>query len=201
MAKGGAYERDFCWSLSRWWYGHSNKLGFWRTSNSGGGATVRKRKGIANQSHAGDITAIEEDARPFTNLITIECKRGYNKTANVHSLLDFKRQTKKRKPIPPKMYEQWIEQAVRAAETAGTKYWMLIHRRDGGEEFCFFPNELLAHLARNGTSAFDTLPRPMTILQLDVRFSDGSEQRFSLVGMKWKHFLFHVDPDDIRSIS
>lgn len=196
MAKGGQFERDICYQLSRWWVGHSNELVFWRTSNSGGGATVRRRKGISNKAHAGDITATEEHARPFTSLITLEVKRGYNKTANVHSLLDFKRQTKKKKKIPQKMYEQWIEQAVKAAETAGTKYWMLVHRRDGGEEFCLFPNELFASL----DSLYANPPRPLMSMRVQIRFADGSIHPFSIVGVKWKHFLFHVDPDDIRSI-
>jgi hypothetical protein len=195
MAKGGQFEREFCWELSRWWTGHSNELIFWRTSNSGGGATVRRRKGIKNRAHAGDITAIEEVGKPFTSLITIEAKRGYNKSANFHSLLDFKRQTKKNKPIPQKMYEQWIEQAYLAAERAETKYWMIVHRRDGAESFCFFPNELFSQLYMG------PLPRPFIAAQVDVRFSDKSVHHFSLVGMKWKTFLFHVDPDDIRRLA
>jgi|SRR6185503_14435873 len=194
MAKGGSYERDICWELSRWCSGRSDELIYWRTSNSGGGATVRKRKGIKNRAHAGDITAIEEKGRFLTDLITFELKRGYTNNANFHSLLDFKRQTKGGKKIPQKKYEEWIEQASTAAETAGTQYWMIVHRRDKAEAFCFFPNELFAQLHMG------PLPRPFAVIQVDARFSDGTVKPFSLIGMKWRHFLFHVDPNDIRRV-
>lgn len=185
MAKGGNFEREFCWVLSRWWCGNPNELIFWRTSNSGGGATIRHRKGISNKSHAGDITAIEPTGRPFCDLITIEAKRGYNDTANLHSLLD--RQIKKNTVAHP--YEKWIKQAKKAAKRANSAFWMIVHRRDHKQALCLFPNELFTMLVGGPGAGFRPLPSPFFTLKIG-----GT----SLVGMKWRHFLFHVDPDNIR---
>lgn len=193
--KGGPYERELCWLLSRWWTGNSHELVFWRTSNSGGGATVRHRKGISNRAHAGDITAIEATAKPFSDLITIEAKRGYNKTTNLHSLLD--RLITKR--TVPHMLEDWIVQARNAAERAGTKFWMLIHRRDHGEAICFMPTEFIAAITIYTNPMVNPLPLPLLTLKFNLR--DGKKTvPTSIVGMKLKHFLFHVDPDDIRNM-
>lgn len=198
MAKGGQYERDLCWELSRWWSGNSKELLFWRTSNSGGGATVRRRKGIKNQAHGSDITATEISSKPFTDLIAVEAKRGYNKRANLQTLLDFK-PTKKQK-TPQTMYEQWFEQAITAAETSGSPFWMLIHRRDGGQPLCFIPNELLARISISVSRTQPFLwPTPLLTLKFARRTSEGTRVPTSIVCMKWRHFLFHVDPDDIRN--
>lgn len=185
MAKGSSFERDLCWQLSRWWCGNPKELIFWRTSNSGGGATVRHRKGISNKAHAGDLTAIEPTGKPFTDLITMEAKIGYNDTANLHSLLD--RPIKKNTVAHP--YEKWIAQAKKAAERADTPFWMIVHRRDHKQALCLFPNELFSYFTL--LDLFNPLPKPFFTLKI------GST---SLVGCKWRHFLFHVDPDDIRTI-
>lgn len=194
MAKGSQWEREVCWLLSRWWTGRHDQLVFWRTSNSGGGATVRHRKGISNKAHAGDITAIEETAIPFSRLITPELKRGFNKAVNLHSLMD----RMVRKNTVPHPLEKWIVQAQEAAERAGSKYWMLIHRRDFGEALCFIPNELLAQLTIHTQPVLNPLPTPLMTLRFNLR---NGKKRIptSIVVLKLRHFLFHVDPDHIRN--
>lgn len=197
MAKGGSYEREICKELSRWWTQttHFQELIFWRTSNSGGGATVRHRAGIKNKAHAGDIAAIEETGRPLTELITFEIKRGYNKTANVHTLLDLNKRTKNQ------MYELWILQAMQAAKRAGTPHWMILHRRDGREPFCFFPSLLFYNLRFTYLAEIDRpFALPILHLQININRKGSKTKVIPIVGMKWKHFLFHVDPSDIRKL-
>lgn len=198
MAKGADFERRFCKELSLWWSDRKQDDLFWRSSMSGGRSTVRHKTGKATAGHSGDICATAEISMPLTNLITFELKSGYNKTANAHSLLDFKA-VKKSGRTGQKMYEAWIEQAILAQERAGTPYWMLIHRRDGGIPFCFMPSELYIDLCMYCPGElFHPLPDPFFTLKKTIRFSDKSERKLSIIGMKWCHFLFHVDPRDIR---
>ncbi len=196
MAKGGTAERDTCWELSRWWTGNRKELVFWRTSNSGGGATVRFRKGISNKSHAGDITAIEETGLPFTRLVTLEIKRGYSekkgkskRTANLHDLIDG---TKQRS-----LYEDWINQASTAATRAGSRYWMLLHKRDHRRAMVFFPSQLYAELSI--LSCFNKVHPPFVAATVMVRTTDGKKP-VSFVGLAWQRFLGLVDPDDVRQL-
>ena len=125
--KGNSFEREICKELSLWW---SNGLGlpendniFWRTSNSGGRATVRGKKG---DKHCGDICAIDPIGQPLIDCVTIEVKRGYN-SCSIQDLFD------KPKNGAKQQYEKWFEQAMAAAELAGTPYWWLIVKRDRRE--------------------------------------------------------------------
>jgi hypothetical protein len=195
MAKGSDYERSVCYDLSRWWTGKPDQLVFWRSSNSGGGATVRHRKGISNKSHAGDITAIEPTALPFTRAITVEVKRGYNRKkgqrGDVHDLLDQTRQA-------PSLFEQWICQAIAAKERAESRYWMILHRRDQRKAMVYFPSLLYANLSVCGCWDGPLRP-PFLSMTTRVRLPGGT-QNISVVGMSWDRFLFSVDPNDIRRL-
>lgn len=193
VAKGGTFEREVCYQLSRWWTGSRKELVFWRTSNSGGGATVRHRKGVSNKAHAGDITATEETARPFTSLVTLELKVGYNKKkgsqGSIHDLFDRVRQRT--------MYEEWIVQAETAAENAGSPFWMIVHRRDHRHAMAYFPSRLYALLTM--VRCFERMPVPFLATTVWVR--DGiSAKIMSVVGMRFDWFLGAVDPDDVRRL-
>lgn len=196
MAKGGSLEREICWTLSRWWVGNRRELIFWRTSNSGGGATVRARRGVSNKSHAGDITAIEETGRPFTDLITVEAKAGYNKKkrtqGSIHDLFDRTNQRT--------LYEEWIVQAQEASVRAGTKFWMIVHHRDGRRTMCYFPSRLYALLTVDPIRCFERMPIPFMSMTTKVRMK-GKEVTVPIVGMGFERFLGLVDPDDIRVLA
>ena len=76
--KGGAFERDVCRALSRFINPKSSETMFWRSSMSGGRATVQARKGIKNKNQAGDITCIHPEGQWFTDLFVVECKHVAN---------------------------------------------------------------------------------------------------------------------------
>lgn len=72
-AKGSSFERQICKALSHWLSkGKSTDL-FWRTSLSGGRATVQHRKGVKVRQ-AGDICAVSPEGHAFTEIWYCECK-------------------------------------------------------------------------------------------------------------------------------
>lgn len=72
-AKGAAFERDVCRRLSLWVSGGKHTDLFWRSSLSGGRATVaHKRGGLVRQ--AGDICAVVPEGHALTDRIFLECK-------------------------------------------------------------------------------------------------------------------------------
>jgi hypothetical protein len=75
--KGSAFEREVCVILSEWMTAGERKDLFWRSSMSGGRATVHLRKG-QTLKQCGDICAIDPEGMPFTDRYFIECKHVKN---------------------------------------------------------------------------------------------------------------------------
>lgn len=71
--KGSKFERSICRELSRWITKGVREDVFWRSSISGGRATVALRKGIKVRQ-AGDICAVAEEGNAFCDQWFIECK-------------------------------------------------------------------------------------------------------------------------------
>lgn len=72
--KGASFERLVCTQLSLWISQNKRDDLFWRSSMSGGRATVQFKKGGQNRTQCGDITAIHPDGNPLTELCLISCK-------------------------------------------------------------------------------------------------------------------------------
>ena len=72
--KGSQFERLICWKLSRFIDPQGEDTLFWRSAMSGGRSTRQAKKGIKNQSQAGDITCIHPDGNWLTQYFVIECK-------------------------------------------------------------------------------------------------------------------------------
>ena len=137
-SKGSAFEREICKRLSLWWTQDEPEPQddvFWRTSNSGGRATVRSRKGKRTRQHHGDVCAVDERGRPFTDLVTIELKRGYNR-ATLQDLLD------KPDGAAEQTHEAWLRKARENSEAAGSYSWLLIVKRDKREPLVLMDGDL-----------------------------------------------------------
>lgn len=146
--KGGPFERLLATALSLWWSKGKRDDLAWRTAGSGARATVRGRKGKRTAGHVGDLGATNDRMIPFFKLVTIEAKRGYNKTTSLHNLFDPPtRQSKKDKATN---YTAFIQQAQQAAKRARTPYWILVHRPDRKNAVVFMPMELAENLMPNG---------------------------------------------------
>ena len=151
MAKGSSYEREVCKLLSKWWTdGHTDAV-FWRTSNSGGRATVRGSKGTTNQH--GDICATDPVGLPLLRVFALEIKRGYPRST-IHDLIDSD-------GTPKGSYASWISQAKASQKLAGSKSWMILHKRDRREPTVTLPDPIFMNLLH--TSGLEKPAPPFAI--------------------------------------
>lgn len=130
--KGSNLERVVAKQLSLWWSEDRNNDWFWRSSQSGGRATTRAKKGLSTCNAAGDLSAMNREASRFLELTTIEIKSGYNKI-NLSMLVERDSGTE---------FHKFIDQARSSASLAGTPNWMLIHKRDRSEGVILTNNSL-----------------------------------------------------------
>lgn len=171
--KGSQYERDVCRTLSLWWSKGKDDDLFWRSSMSGGRATVRSKKGKRTAGHYGDIVATDGRGRKFLKMFTVELKRGY-KDANIHTTLD-KTSNKLSE------FEKFVQQAIAAKRLAGTPFFLLIHKRDRKREMVytdFFHNDLHTPLCC-------------------VRMKIGKKDKFALYGYRLETWLRQNSPATI----
>jgi hypothetical protein len=189
--KGSEFERQFCGDLSIWWTGGKSDSEFWRTAMSGGRATVRGRQGKTTTGHAGDICATGKKGLGLTKRITFELKRGYNKVANVHTLLDLRLKTDAQQE-----YEKWVLQAEAAATLAGTPWWMIVHRRDGRQATVMVPYRLWKKLG-------GATPCPSILLTFTCRRGKVGRMKHlyrTVMILTLEEFFEIVTPDDIRRL-
>lgn len=88
--KGSDFERTISKQLSLWASDGSDDSWYWRTSQSGGRATIRDQKGKRTSGGAGDITSLDPKGASLTDFCVLEVKRGYS-TMNVLDLIDSKK--------------------------------------------------------------------------------------------------------------
>jgi len=132
MRKGSSFERTVCRQLSLWFsYGKNEDL-FYRTAGSGARSTARAKKGKTTANSAGDIGYLDAAGKPLIEAITFELKCGYNNT-DTTSLIDTAPGRKR-----PQLLE-FIEQAIESGNTAKSKYWAVIHKRNGKQALIHFP--------------------------------------------------------------
>jgi hypothetical protein len=104
-SKGGAFERMIAKDLSLWLTdGRSDSL-LWRTHASGGLGTVSKKR-----NEYGDLMAIDDEAKPFMDVFSIECRHG--KCIKVRDLIY--------RPKNSSMV-QFIEEGKRNAKESGRR--------------------------------------------------------------------------------
>ena len=99
-SKGSSFEREMAKYVSLWWTDDERDDVFWRTSNSGGRATVRSRSEQETFGQYGDLQATDPIGQPLIDFFSIEIKRGY-KGATIADVLD--RPTK----VAMQPWEKW----------------------------------------------------------------------------------------------
>lgn len=196
MAKGGEFEREICYELSKWWSGKDDEDDiFWRSSQSGGRATTRGRKGKRTSGHCGDIAATHPSGNLFIEVLTVEMKRGYN-SATLADLMD-----KPPHPTAQQIYEKWYQQATEAMARAKSYSWMIIHRRDKRKHTVTMPWGLVEELRSVGS--FKS-PMPFLAVSAAMRLKneDGTcrEILAKLACVTWKYWLASVTPAHIKQI-
>lgn len=185
--KGSNFERQICRQLSLWWSGGIRDDVFWRTSQSGGRATQRAKFGKDTYGSYGDVAAVDPVGTPLLKVFTIELKRGRSH-GSPWELLDAK-PTSKERP-----FERAINQAVLSAIRAGSKYWMLICRRDHKVAMVYTDADVLKE--EGISDAF----RRTGVLRFDVEVNQprGGPVRVRFVGTTLESFLNRVQPLQVQ---
>jgi len=185
--KGSSFEREICVTLSKWWTEGMRDDVFWRTSQSGGRAKLRGRKGKDTHGQHGDIIAVDPIGEPLIDLFTIELKRGYA-TATPYDVIDRYISASMQK------WEKWIAQVYESHEQAGSFAWWLITRRDFRESILFMPLDVFLQL---------TPPKwdgRYMMFWTEVRTKTWTRP-FSIMGVLLGDFLTDGSPDAVREMS
>jgi hypothetical protein len=192
--KGSAWERHMCGVLSKWFSCQKADDWLWRSSMSGGRATIRRRRGKKTMGHCGDVAGTCRQGERLTKVFAIELKRGYPR-GHVANMLD------RPNGCAQQLFEQFIQQAVEAAENAGSYSWLLFQQRDRREAIVWMERYVEQDLKRHGAFRF----RPFARVYVDTMFSfqggdnDGA-RRMRIVGMGLSDFLELVPPAAVKAI-
>lgn len=180
-AKGGRFEREVAVKLSLWWTNGERDDVFWRVGGSGGRAKTRGRKGKDTSGQHGDLCATDETGVPLTQLLTIELKKGYNRST-IADMMDI------RQLSAIQMWEKWVLQVSESAKQAKSFSWLLIHKRDRREPVVFFQNKL-----------FTAMKKPTITPHMKVRTALISGiQTIHCVPLD--EFLYALDPVTVKEI-
>lgn len=183
--KGFPFEREMCKAFSQWWCGGEDQDIFWRTAQSGGRATTRRKAGKNTNSHYGDVCAIDPSGDPFMRLFTIDLKRGYPKT-NFQDFVYGARPAK-----PEESWECWIEDAVKDSFGAKTWSWMVVHRQDHKNAIVVMPHKIISELFDN---------RPSALMRVDYqKKEDWGEASMCVACFTLDEFFRCLRPNKVRA--
>lgn len=133
MGKGADFERYIAKMLGKWWTNGERDDIFWRTSQSGGRATIRKRQGKGTKNQDGDLCATDPIGQPLIDKTTIELKVGYNGWS-LKEIIDKKHKCNTQ-------LEAFFEQCEREKDSQGKQCWWLITKQDRRELLIFMNHE------------------------------------------------------------
>ncbi len=180
--KGGDFEREMCRILSKWWTHGKRDDVFWRSSQSGGRATERAKKGKATFGSYGDIAAVDPIGGPLLKFATIELKRG-SSHGTPWDLFES----------PPtdsvRPFEAALFQSRRSSEQAGSLGWILIARRDRKEAVLYLDWKLHLLLGMR--------IRPSVRYELEVNSPVGIRLYLRFAAFILKDWLCLVTPEQI----
>lgn len=187
--KGSDFERDVCKRLSRWWSNDKQSDIFWRTSQSGGRATQRSKKGERTFGSYGDVAAVNPFGSPLLDVFTIELKRGRSHS-HPGDLLDFKAGNEKHPWVVALM------QAMRSQRQAGSLTWMMICKRDFRAPVVYLESRIFAWLRKDIPVA---MYAPVFRFNFSIKKSedDPAPVPVSFVGMPLEVFLKGIKPKQI----
>ena len=177
--KGGEFERNFSKLLSLWYTEGERDDIFWRTSQSGGRATQRRKSQVSTANSAGDVGYLDDLGKPFVDCTLVELKRGYSDELDLLKIID------KPKNKRHTLLIWWAKAIDEAAQTGRDFVWLII-RRDFCEPAIVISNEMYYRVIKwNGKPNPDTL-----ILTLSL-----TEEAGALKIMLLDSFLDWIDPE------
>lgn len=182
--KGSQFERQVCSSLSYWWAGKDDV--FWRSSQSGGRAKSRGRKGKDTHGQYGDVCAIDPIGAALIDFVTIELKRGYSSNT-LYDAID-----KSDARIDQK-WEQWIRQSHEDHLLSGTFGWWIISKRDRRQIMITMPAYVYNMVIGVDLTLLDSGAMVKTNIELE-----GEAQYQVLICLTLTEFMRHVSPATLR---
>jgi len=193
-AKGSDFEREMCKRLSIWWTQGLGMEGrddvFWRSSQSGGRATQRSKKGWSTFGSYGDIAAVDPIGMPLIQMFTIELKRG-SSYGSPFDLFD----TRNTRAVRP--FEACYNQAVRSHQEAGSHCWLLIGRQDRKDAVVYFDFNPFS-ICKDGA---DIREIDRVRFCMNMNDPDGFARRVSFRAMRIGDFLDLLDPKKISLVA
>jgi len=195
--KGGNFERDICRLLSEWWSEGDRDDLFWRSSQSGGRATQRKKSGKETFGQYGDITATHPDGYSLLEVFTMELKRGYSSESFIN-MID------KSKDAGYQMWEGFYHQVTEDASSAKSLSWMLIWQRDRREALVYIPAVIIKQIAEVRWDKKNPYLKPSKIkkiphIRAKVELKEG--KKINVFVCQLSDFLRAVKPGHIKAIN
>jgi hypothetical protein len=186
--KGSEFERSICKQLSLWWTDGERDDVFWRTSQSGGRATQRSKKGQKTYGSYSDIAAVDPIGEPLLKLFNIELKRGSSYSCP-GDLLDFK---------VDNASHPWVKcllQTMRCQEESGSHGWLMICKRDHRSPVVFI-DSFTAHSLVNEECG-GLRYAPFFSLKLAIYQKKRFITKANFMGTTLENFLQKVKPKQI----
>lgn len=137
-SKGAEFERKLSKRLSLWWTHGERDDVFWRSQQSGGRATQRRKKGVATANQEGDLQAMDAIGQPLVDKICIEAKCGYG-DFNLEKLLSGKQKES--------TFERFVAQCRREVEGSSRTWWLVV-KQDLRRELIIMPGLAFMALVR-----------------------------------------------------
>ncbi len=190
-SKGSSFEREVCKQLDLWWQGNNDDVVFWRSTTSGGRATVRAKQGKQTKGAHGDISAVNPIGQPFIDVLTIECKKGYS-GASLGDILDKPEHMKRHRP-----FEEFVDQVITSHELSNSHSWMLIHQRQRRMLMTYIPFKFYKAV-RCRVGKYRWHPRIRFLFDIQ---RDESIQTVDIVGIPFLGFLSWCDRGTIEAIA
>lgn len=184
--KGSQFERDICKELSLWWSKGKRDDIFWRTAGSGAMATFRRKKSKNTFGGNGDIQATDPIGQDLMDIFTIELKRGYNQ-GEITSLLD------KAPTFKEQALEVFLNQVISDQKNAGSKFWMLIWKRDQRLPMIFLPMKV-SRILKDAGSGIHLIPHIIGLVEL------RSGEFIQIYNALLLDFLKEVSPARVRRL-
>lgn len=174
--KGSSFERKICKRLSLWWTNGERDDVFWRSAQSGGRATFRAQKGKTTFGSYGDIAAVDPIGLPLLKVFTMELKRGRSH-GHPEDLVDRDCSRSAQRP-----FEACLQQAIESHKAAGSKYWLLLCKRDCKMPMVYIPWKAVIDLDLY-------TPGPHARYAVDAHLGESVRKRLYFVGIALEDFL------------
>lgn len=175
-AKGADFERSLAKRLSLWWTKGERDDIFWRSQQSGGRATQRKKQGKATANQEGDLTVMDAAGQPFIDKIVVEAKCGYP---------SFSIEGEINKTAEKTVFKDFINQCLKEVGCSERFFWLIV-KQDRKKEIVLVPFSFITFVRSKGNNKLRKNE------YLEIHLNDHH-----LVCFRLQDFLSNISPEDL----